>query len=369
MAARVSVGSVQEAASVGSPEAGAASAMGRRPLAPLEAIALRTGIPHVVVVLAVTCLLGLPVLPYLFPWREPELWTSVFLPHMGRINEPLDAVYQGLLLVTIAFAPLATRYMLDRVWQTPARAPWLGEAIRSEVEATTASGRRLGPPTVMGALVLLPMLVQYLAGGYVRDLSDAAVASVEVAIVLLRFAVIFSFVWCHFRSLIGLARMCSLPLNLLPSYQDPWLGTRPLGSLALSLSVVYSVGLALGFSMVLSAPAATFMVPVAVGLFLIGALLFFLPLRSVHDQMAEEKAREQAWAREQLASLVAVSRRQDRPARQDPITALQGTLAIELVERHIAAIRTWPIDASIAVRLATTIVLPLTLTLVGRLIS
>ena len=366
MASRVPAESVEEAASAGLPGTDAASTPGRRPPTPLEAFSLRTGIPHVVVVLVVACLFGLPIMPYAFPGREQELFTSVFLPHFGRLNEPLDVVYQALVVVIVVFAPLATSYMLDRVWQTPARAPWLGQAITPEVEATAASGRGLGPPFVIGALVLLPMLLQYLMSGYVRGIPDVAVASAEVVIVLLRFAVIFSFVWCYVRVLFGLARMCALPLDLLPSYQDPWLGTRPLGSLALSLSAVYSVGLALGLSLVISAPAATVVVPVIVALFLLGTLLFFLPLRSVHRQMAEEKASEEAWVREQLASLVAVSRRQGQPAPQDPIAALQGAVTIGLVERHVAAIRTWPIDASIAVRLTTTIVVPLTLTLIGR---
>lgn len=366
MGARVPAGSVEEAASVGSPGADAAPTPGRRPTTPFEAISLRTGIPHVVVVLAVACLFGLPIMPYAVPERERELATSVFLPHLGRLHEPLDVIYQGLLIATLIFSPLATSYMLDRVWQTPARAPWLAGAITPEVEATAASGRRLGPPFVIGMLVFLPMLLQYLMEGYVASLADVAVASVEVAIVSLRFAVLLSFIWCYVRSLVGLARMCALPLDLLPSYQDPWLGTRPIGSLALSLSAVYSVGLALGLSLVISAPAATVVFPVVVGFFLLGALLFFLPLRSVHRQMAKEKSSEEAWVREQLASLVAVSRRQDQPAPQDPIAALQGALTIELIERHVAAIRTWPIDASIAIRLTTTIVLPLTLTLIGR---
>jgi hypothetical protein len=366
MAARVPAGSVEEPASGGAPGTATVAIPGRRPPTPLEAISLRTGVPHVVVVLAVACLFGLPIVPYAFPERERELFTSVFLPHLGRLNEPLDVVYQGLLFTILVFAPLATTYMLDRVWQTPARAPWLGEAITPEVEATAASGRRLGPPFVLGLLVMLPMLVQYLASEHVRSIPDVAVASAEVAVVSLRFAVIFSFVWCYVRSFLGLARMCALPLDLLPSYEDLWLGTRPLGSLALSLSAVYSVGLALGLSLVISAPAAAIVVPVVVGLFLLGALLFFLPLRSVHRQMAEEKAREEAWVREQLTSLVAVSRRQDQPVPADPTTALQSVLTIDLVERHVAAIRTWPIDTSIAVRLTTTIALPLTLTLVGR---
>lgn len=366
MAARVPAGSVEETASIGSPGSVALAIADRRPPTPLEAISLRTGIPYVIVVLVVACLFGLPIVPYAVPGRERELFTSVFLPHFGRLNEPLDVVYQGLLIAILVFSPLATSFMLDRVWQTPTRAPWLSEAIRPEVEATAVSGRRLGPPFVIGVLVMLPMLVQYLMLGYVKSIPDAAVASLEVTIVSLRFAVIFSFIWCYVRSLLGLARMCALPLSLLPSYQDPWLGTRPLGSLALALSAVYSVGLAFGLSLVISAPAATVVVPVVVGLFLLGALLFFLPLRSVHRQMAEEKASEEAWVRGQLTSLVAVSRRQDQPVPPDPATALQSVLTIGLVERHVAAIRTWPIDMSIAVRLTTTIALPLTLTLVGR---
>lgn len=318
------------------------------------------------VVVLVACVLGLPIIPYAFPDREMDLFTTVFLPNFGRVHSVQDALYQVAMIVMVAYAPLATSFMLDRVWGTPAAAPWLANAIRPEVEATVAAGRRALPALLIGTLTMLPMLVQYLASGYIRSVSDGILAAVEVLIVLGRFLVLFTVVWCYVRSLIGLARMSAAPLNLLPSYLDPWLGTRALGSLALSLTFAYSVGLALGWPIVASGPAGTLMVPMVIVLFLLGFVLFFLPLRSIHRQMVEEKTSEQAWFRGRLAAVVAVSRRQPQPATPEPTTALHEAITVDIVERHIAAIRTWPIDTSIAVRLTSSIAMPLLLTLVGR---
>lgn len=337
-----------------------------RPLTILEAVARRAGVPHLVVVMAVALLLGLPILPYADPRRETHLFTSVFLPHFGLIHGLLDALYQGLLVALIVFSPLATSFMLDRVWRTPTDAPWLRQAIQPEVAATVVSGRDVWPPLLLGSAAVLPMLVQYLGGNHVRDTSDAVVMVLEVAIVLSRFAVLFMFIWTYIRSLLGLSRICAVPLGLLPSYVDRWLGARPLGSLALALAIVYSTGLALGVPIVTSGPAAAVMGPVLIGLSLLGLLLFFLPLRSAHRQMAAEKANEQAWLRARLASVAAVSRHQPDPVPRDPTTALHDVIAMEIIERHVGDIRTWPIDTSIAAKLLTTIALPLTLTLIGR---
>lgn len=337
-----------------------------RPPSITEALARRLRVPHGVVVLLIACVLGLPVVPYLFPGRAPDLFTSVYLPHLGLVRDPVDVIYQGLVFALVLFSPLATSFMLDRVWSTPRDAPWLRAAIEPEVRATVADARRPLPPLVLGTLTMVPMLVQYLASGYVASIPDGLVGGLEVAIVEARFAVIFMFVWCYLRAIIGLARMAAAPLDLLPSHVDLWLGTRALGSLALSLAIVYSVGLALGMSIVISGPAGALMIPVVLLLSALGVALFFLPLRSVHRQMAAEKAREQAWLHERLASTVTVSRHQSVLVHQDQATALVEAVSVHIAEGHIRAIRPWPIDTSIAVRLASTFVLPLLLTLVGR---
>lgn len=366
MVAGVSSESEPAAGPTTSADGDAAVVRGSRPLTILEAVARRMGVPHPVVVLAVALLLGLPILPYLAPDREADLFTSVYLPRFGQIHGLLDLIYQALLVTTLMFSPLATSFMLDRVRRTPVEAPWLADAIGPEVAATAAAGGRVAPPFLLGAAAVAPMLVQYLGGEHIRSLEDAIVAVLEVAIVLLRFGVLFMFVWCYVRSLVGLTRICALPLRLLPSNLDFWLGTRPLGSLALALAIVYATGLAMGLSLVISGPAGALMGPVVIALFTLGLLLFFLPLRSVHRQMATEKASEQAWHRERLAAVVAVSRHQPDPVRREPAAALHDAIAVEIAERHVGEIRTWPIDVSIATKLLTTILLPLTLTLIGR---
>ena len=100
------------------------------------------------------------------------------------------------------------------------------------------------------------------------------------------------------------------------------------------------------------------------------ALLVFSPLASIamleRVWRSPEIGRERAWLRDRLGALVPVSRLQPESAHEGALEDIQRTVAPGIAERHVAAIRTWPFDTSILVRLVSSVALPLVLTLIGR---
>jgi len=332
-----------------------------------EAIAHRLRVPNAAVVAGEAILLGLPWLPIAVSDRAARMFTNVSIPGFGRFDNPGDLVWLGVWLALLVFVPPGSAFMLDRIAETPSKAPSFGADIAPEVHATMASARRLGPPFMMSVGFTAIFLVQYLAGGHLLDTLDAGLAALDIVIVLGRFFVVFTVVWVYVRGLAGLWRISSRPLRLAPSHLDPWLGTRPLGSLALSMATIYFLFLGLAFLLFpFGLRDAVVQIGLLAVLFGLGVVMFFLPLQAVHRQMGAEKAREEAWLRDRRALSVAVSRHQAEPRPIDAMAGLRDTVGIEIAQRHISSIKTWPFDGSILARLAYSVALPLILTLAGR---
>ena len=339
----------------------------QRPPTVFEAVAHRLRLPTAAVVAGEAVLFGVPFLPIAIPDRAARMFTNVSVPGFGRFDNPGDVVWLGVWLAVLVFVPVGSTFMLDRIAETPSKAPSFGADIAPEVRATMASARRIGPPLLMSAGFTAILLVPYLAGGHLLDTLDAGLAALDTVIVVGRFFVVFTLVWIYVRGLAGLWRISLRPLRLAPSHLDPWLGTRQLGSLALSMASIYFLYLGLAFLLVpIGLRDAVAQIGLLVILFGLGVVMFFLPLRAVHRQMAAEKVREVAWLRDRRAMTVAVSRHQLDPGPADAVAGLRDTVGIEIAERHVASIRTWPFDGSILARLGYSVALPLVLTLAGR---
>ncbi len=83
--------------------------------------------------------------------------------------------------------------------------------------------------------------------------------------------------------------MSKMPLKLQPYHKDRHLGLRPVGSLALSLVIVYLafVGISV-LPAIFGEPAPGFFLLTSV-LLVFGVLLFFLPFMRLHHRMLEQK--------------------------------------------------------------------------------
>lgn len=164
-------------------------------------------------------------------------------------------------------------------------------------------------------------------------------------------------VWVYLSSIQGLHLLGKGPLNLKSYHEDIMLGVRPLGSLSLHLTFVYLSVIGLG-AIATSFFADLFMIVSITVFAIIGIAMFFLPLRSIHRLMSQEKNRAESAIRSQYLQLA--SQPESRmPASSDMTMAglgslladVKGLLAIGMAEHRVESIPTWPFDGKILGRL------------------
>jgi hypothetical protein len=143
------------------------------------------------------------------------------------------------------------------------------------------------------------------------------------------------------------------PIKFLSPTKDSRLGTRPIGTLCLTLSGAYFVGIIL--LVLLSAvspiemPKISYVIVCYSFLILLGITIFFLPLYRVHLRMVEEKNKQELQLiRKQNSD--ASDESQSNMAEQ-PLEKIQKQLDFlmkerkkELEESSIKSIHTWPFD-------------------------
>ncbi len=185
----------------------------------------------------------------------------------------------------------------------------------------------------------------------------------------LLFLGIFTFVWVYFSAVWGIHRL-GREIRLRPFYEDSSLGTRPLGGLSLSLAIGYFVGwgsylLATGAAF---SPSSAGPIAGAIAFVLLGTAMFFLPLKSLHKRMAEQKAREQASLLTQFAQLTNRSSNAGSDNSGETLVRMERILMLEATERKAAAIHTWPFDTRTLNRFAA-VVLSVVIILLSRYLS
>ena len=153
-----------------------------------------------------------------------------------------------------------------------------------------------------------------------------------------------------------------MPLGLQPFHKDRHLGLRPLGSLALHLTIVYLafVGILVATS-ALGEPAAGFYVLQSV-LLVAGLLLFFLPLMRLHRLMLKQKRMDRDRLVEKSAAVF------EAPLETFSQDDLSRAFLLDMRRKEISSIAEWPFDTSVLAKL-TIIVLSVTAALIARYIA
>lgn len=159
--------------------------------------------------------------------------------------------------------------------------------------------------------------------------------------------------WVYLGSLTGVYVLGKNQLKLKSFYDDTMLGVRPLGSLSLRLTIVYLAVSGLG-------ALATSFFPDIVSILLLssftvlGVALFFLPLTGIHRLMQQEKDREHALIRHELSDLVQKPKQQVSHSINTTLADLENLfrdfralLALDLSERKVLSVPTWPYDSKI----------------------
>ena len=184
------------------------------------------------------------------------------------------------------------------------------------------------------------------------------------------------FVWEYSVTNWGLHVLGKSQLKLESFLEDRMMGAKPIGNAALSSTVAYLGGLLFAFLLGTSNPRLNgpglygFVAVLSV----LGVLMFFLPLNSIHQRMQEEKRTHQRDLGRQLLTIQPLGTAQtgNGPASIEKLDQGISTLVrlkeLEITERKLANTPTWPFDIQLLAKLVT-IVLSVTAVLLTRLIT
>lgn len=173
----------------------------------------------------------------------------------------------------------------------------------------------------------------------------------------------------------GLHRLGESQLQLRPFLEDKMRGLGPIGNMSLSSTIVYLLGV---FFVLLLFPSSFFTQAayqlVALSFILLGIVMFFLPLNSVHKKMQAAKIRDQ---KELASRFLSIRTRANSVGLADGPVSLErveSTMAdlvrlkdLQLTKQELAATPSWPFDVQLLVKLIT-IILSVTAALLSRVI-
>lgn len=182
----------------------------------------------------------------------------------------------------------------------------------------------------------------------------------DVGVLIVYGIALGSLVWTCISSLKGIHDMGALSLQLRPFYDDPTLGLRPIGSLAMSLELVLfgEIGLTIIFSTLLIL-TSTVLLGVVLSFVLLALVMFFLPMRRLHHRMLQQKTLETNSLRQKFGEVYQNS----KPS--DSVSDMAGLFRLDMMRKDISAMAVWPFDGPILGRL-TVIVLTVIATLIAR---
>jgi len=146
-----------------------------------------------------------------------------------------------------------------------------------------------------------------------------------------------TFIWMYASSIRGLHQLGKRHLHFVSFYEDAHLGMRPLGTISLSLALVYFLGIGLVFFSATPVPIP--LLTALLGLILLGVILFFLPLHVVHDKMAKEKHAAEKLLKKRLSQLMTTCEHEDQNSNE-----ITDMLLFQTLEQKVSRISEWPFD-------------------------
>lgn len=168
-----------------------------------------------------------------------------------------------------------------------------------------------------------------------------------------------TFVWVYVGSIRGLYEL-GKKVKLKSFNEDKMLGVRPVGSLSLSLTYTYFVGLViLGLLPTILQPEASILgyMVVLSTCAIVGLILFFLPQYTLHKKMVEAKGIERELLRRELSKVVRTADEEKADMEsaaeiKDALNRLTTVLQVDMTRNELENIPTWPFDTQIISRLA-----------------
>lgn len=217
------------------------------------------------------------------------------------------------------------------------------------------------PPVAFAILFMLVIAVQSVPE-FPDQFANFCISSINTVFLLLAFPFWFiafcTFVWVYMGSIRGLYEL-GKKVKLKSFNEDKMLGVRPVGSLSLSLTYTYFVGLIiLGLLPTILQPEASFlgyMVVLSICA-MVGLVLFLLPQYALHKKMVEAKGVERELLRRELSKVVRAADEKDDVESvaeiKDALNRLTTVLQVDMTRNELENIPTWPFDTQIISRLA-----------------
>jgi hypothetical protein len=181
-----------------------------------------------------------------------------------------------------------------------------------------------------------------------------------------------NFVWEYSVSNWGLHRLGKSQLKLKSFLEDRMMGARPIGNAALSATISYLGGIL--FLILLGTSNASInglgLYIAVVFLLVLGVVMFFLPLYSLHKKMMDEKIRSQQELGRRFLSLTRIDTGDvgTSASNEDALGRLLRLKEFEITEKKLANTPSWPFDVQVLARLIT-IVLSVAAVLLSRFIT
>jgi hypothetical protein len=215
---------------------------------------------------------------------------------------------------------------------------------------------RARPALLVGLVMAIAFTAETLAR--LRTAASPADWVYQAASTPLLYFIYGTAVWAYVSATWSLYRLGQQPLKLKSPAEDEMLGARPMGALSLALSFAGFGQIGLMTLVLFASPVLMEFQIVLIGLAVIGVVMFFLPLYSVHQQMVAEKKRHQSAFRRRVFHLL--EQQPGAPledaATSDPaltatLAELRTALALQTAQPTVAAIPTWPVDTGMLRRL------------------
>jgi hypothetical protein len=273
-------------------------------------------------------------------------------------------------LLFFFYAFLMVRYIRKRVVAEEAHiAPRLTDEAY-DYHRTFGRMTRTLPPLLIALALSAMLLYSYAINGV---FSSTWVIFANIIVVFLGTFSAATYIWEFGSVSWGLHKLGGTSLKLGSFLEDRMMGTKPLGNLALSLTIAYFGEILIATLLFATIPGFNIgSIVIFTSFLLFGVGLFFLPLNSIHVRMQQEKRK---LVREIGARYPRL--RQD-PSQRSTNATLEDVHAgvirltdlqeVEMLDRKISALPTWPFDVNVVSKFVA-IVVSVTAVLLTRLIT
>jgi hypothetical protein len=296
-------------------------------------------------------------------------WALIFLQIPVTLDtflrSPRATTGQGMAYLIVIFIlalyfPLSVRFVRARVLEAESKLiPLLpnGEADYHERFGQALSYRGQIIIIIVLALMAIPVDFQF------ESALSRFLVTLNAAYIVFMLG---SLIWFNSGCVVGLYRLGRKPLKFSPFRQDPKMGTSPIGSISLSLALSYFAGIVILILFTAVTPYQSFkssyLIIIYAVLISVGLVMFFLPLIRVHFRMAEEKVRQNLIIQGHFDSASYELKQEELG---EPLLNIQKLLCLDMADRKLQAISTWPFDTALLGRLSL-IIASVIATLVAR---